>query len=170
MCWASGWPTPMRWPIGRIFQPSPWAAGSSSPVISSWRGLMNRQPKRRKYFSGYFKDSVVFVCVAISARRRNACEQPSKARRLASRKGGMNDGKETSKRRGQHPEKAQRPMGGQIHPGHRPQHRPRHPEKRVRQDTGRMQRETGESHPGQPWYPGEPQRGLHGGGVVPAMV
>ena len=118
----------------------------------------------------HFKDSVVFVCVAISARRRNACEQPSKARRLASRKGGMNDGKETSKRRGQHPEKAQRPMGGQIHPGHRPQHRPRHPEKRVRQDTGRMQRETGESHPGQPWYPGEPQRGLHGGGVVPAMV
>ena len=40
----------------------------------------------------------------------------------------------------------------------------------IRQDTGRMQRETGESHPGQPWYPGEPQRGLHGGGVVPAMV
>ena len=47
------------------------------PVISSWRGSTNRQPKRRKYFSGYFKDSVVFVCVA---------------------KGGMNNGKETSKR------------------------------------------------------------------------
>ncbi len=60
-----------------------------SPVISSWSGSMSRRPKRRKYFSGYFKDSVVFVCVAISARRRNACEQPSEARRLASRKGGQ---------------------------------------------------------------------------------
>ena len=88
MCWVSGWPMPTRWPTGRISPPSPWAAGSSSPVISSWRGSMNRRPKRRKYFSGYFKDSVVFVCVAISARRRNACEQPSGARRLASRKGG----------------------------------------------------------------------------------
>src|SRR5699024_8546751 len=33
--------------------------------------------------------------------------------------GGMNNGKETSKRRGQHSQKAQRPLGGQIHPGDR---------------------------------------------------
>ena len=93
------------------------AAGSLSPVISSWRGSMSSRPKKRKYFSGYFKDSVVFVCVA---------------------KGGMNNGKETSKRRGQHPQKAQRPLGGPIHPGHRPQHRSRHSEKCVRPDAGRM--------------------------------
>ena len=64
------------------------AAGSSSPVISSWRGSTSRRSKRRKYFSGYFKDSVVFVCVAISTRRRDVCEQSSEARRLANRKEG----------------------------------------------------------------------------------
>ena len=53
-----------EWPTGRISPPSPWAAGSLSPVISSWRGSMSRRPKRRKYFSGYSEDSVVFVCVA----------------------------------------------------------------------------------------------------------
>ena len=71
--------TPTRWATGRISPPSLWAAGSSSPVINSWRGSTNRWPKRRKYFNGYFKDSVVFVCVA---------------------KGGMINGKETSKRQG----------------------------------------------------------------------
>ena len=34
------------------------------PVISSWRGSRSRRPKRRKYFSSYSRDSVVFVCVA----------------------------------------------------------------------------------------------------------
>ena len=125
MCWASGWPTPMRWPTGRISPPSPWVAGSSSPVISSWRGSMNRQPKRRKYFSGYFKDSVVFVCVA---------------------KGGMNNGKETSQRRGQHPKEAQRRWRADTLRASIPTPAG-HPEKRVRPDAGRVQGKAGESHP-----------------------
>src|SRR5699024_5394293 len=77
----------------------------------------SRRPKKRKYFSGYFKDSVVFVCVAISARRRNACEQPSAARRLASRKGGVNNGKETSQRRGQYPQNPNGRWEGQYAQG-----------------------------------------------------
>ena len=31
-------------------------------------------------------------------------------------------------------------------------------------------RETGKGYPGQPGHPGEPRRGLHRGGVVPAVV
>ena len=80
-----------------------------------------QRPKRRKYFSGYFKDSVVFVCVA---------------------KGGMNNGKETSKRRGQHPQKPNGRWEGRYTLGIDP-HRPGHPEKRIRQDTGRVQGEAG---------------------------
>ena len=35
-----------------------------SPVINHGVDRRAVRPKKRKYFSGYFKDSVVFVCVA----------------------------------------------------------------------------------------------------------
>ena len=44
------------------------------------------------------------------------------------------------------------------------------PEKCIRQDPGGVQRKTGQGHPGQPGNPRQLQRGLHGGGVVQAVV
>ena len=149
MCWASAWPTPTRWPTAGISPPSLWAAASSFPVTNSWNGSTNRPRKNLKYCNSYFGNSVVCVCVE---------------------KGGIINGKETSQRRGQHPQKAKWPLGGQIYLGHRPGHRQGHPEKRVRQDPGGVQRKAGESHSGKPRYPAQPHRRLHRSGMVSPVV
>ena len=66
--------------------------------------------------------------------------------------------------------KAQRPLGGQIYPGHRPGHRPSHPEKRVRQDSGGVQRKAGESHSGESRRATQSHGRLHRSGVVQTVV
>lgn len=66
--------------------------------------------------------------------------------------------------------KAQRPLGGQIYPGHRPGHWPGYPEKRVRQDPGGVQRKAGESHSGESRRAAQSHGRLHRSGVVPTVV
>ena len=149
MCWASAWPTPTRVAHRKDFPTITLGSRIIVPVIEV-HGVDRG--------AGGPKDGNILVAISgilwylFVLRKRpqaNAYEQPSETRLLASRK--RRDNQWQRNEQTARAASAESPMaaGRADTPWDRPRHRPCHPEKRVRQDTGRVQGEAGPGHPGQ---------------------